>query len=391
MSEQRRTTPRRQQTRSRRQQPRSRRSAGATESEAADEGSGSGSTTANEANERSAADGSAQSAATPESGAVEEVAAAATSADAVNAADTPPASDQAEEGTGATSDQAEKGSADDGGRSPAAPTRSSSKGTASGARTKARGRRKKKRKRGTGAPRGGTWTGDVELSNGGLALADRDGALIQYAPPEMTAGLRYLVARLQRETGAEIPKRVAFTSTLSGEGVSVLARSFAAVLGHDTGRRVCLVDLNWWTFDRRTYRRSEDVHGLYEVLWMDKPLDAVLVETQSPQVSYLPAGSAPRAARPTLAQHPRLGDALEELAGRFDHLVLDVPAVTATSDAIALTQFSDQVVLVVRQGVASRSQMRTALDDLGDSRPVAAVLNRTSTSIPGPLRKLFGL
>lgn len=389
MSEQRRTTPRRQQTRSRRQQPRFRRSAGSTESEAADEGSGSGSTTASEANEPSAADGSAQSA-TPESGAVEEVAAAATSADAVNVADTPPASDLAEEGTGA-SDQAEKGSADDGGRSPAAPTRSSSTRKASGARTKARGRRKKKRKRGTGAPRGGTWTGDVELSNGGLALADRDGALIQYAPPEMTAGLRYLVARLQRETGAEIPKRVAFTSTLSGEGVSVLARSFAAVLGHDTGRRVCLVDLNWWTFDRRTYRRSEDVHGLYEVLWMDKPLDAVLIETQSPQVTYLPAGSAPRAARPTLAQHPRLGDALEELAGRFDHLVLDVPAVSATSDAIALTQFSDQVVFVVRQGVASRSQMRTALDDLGDTRPVAAVLNHTSTSIPGPLRKLFGL
>ncbi len=261
---------------------------------------------------------------------------------------------------------------------------------------RAKGRKSKrgsggKKKGAGGSARSTTWTGDTQLPNGGLVLADTDGAVIQYAPAKLTASLRYLVARLQRQTEAELPRTIAFTSTLSGEGVSVMARSFGAVLGLDTGRRVCLVDLNWWTFNRRTYRRSEEVHGLYEVLWMDKPLDAVLVPTQSSQLTYLPAGAAPRSVRPTLAQHPRLGDVLEELAGRFDHLVFDLPAVMSTSDAIALRQFSDQVVLVVRQGVASRGQIRSALDDLGDPAPVAAILNQTRTAIPKWVRKLFGL
>lgn len=263
-------------------------------------------------------------------------------------------------------------------------------GQAKGPKSKGGSRGKKKSASGAAA-RKTTWTGDTQLPNGGLVLADTEGAVIQYAPAKLTASLRYLIARLQRETEAALPGTIAFTSTLSGEGVSVMARSFAAVLGLDTGRRVCLVDLNWWTFDRRTYRRSEEVHGLYEVLWMDKPLDAVLVPTQSPQLTYLPAGSAPRAVRPTLAQHPRLEQVLEELAGRFDHLVFDLPAVTATSDAIALRQFSDQVVLVVRQGVAPREQIRSVLDDLGEPAPVAAILNQTRTAIPKWVRKLVGL
>lgn len=233
----------------------------------------------------------------------------------------------------------------------------------------------------------------MHLADGGLAIADRDGTLLQYVPARLASSLRLLVARIRRDSDSdsELPKRVAFTSALSGEGVSVLARSFAAVLAVDAGHRVCLVDLNWWTFDRRGYRRSEELHGVYEVLWMDKPIDTVLVETQIPHLAYLPAGSAPAPVRPTLAQHPRLGDLLEELAGRFDHIVLDLPAVMATSDAITLSQFSDQVVMVVRQGVASRAQIRSAVDDLGAGRPVAAVLNASRSDIPRAIRKLLGL
>ncbi len=304
--------------------------------------------------------------------------------------DRPRAADTTSDGTKPAASDATKAADAEPTSADAAPTAADA-GQAKGRKSKGGSRGKKKKSASGAAARKTTWTGDTQLPNGGLVLADTEGAVIQYAPAKLTASLRYLIARLQRETEAALPRTIAFTSTLSGEGVSVMARSFAAVLGLDTGRRVCLVDLNWWTFDRRTYRRSEEVHGLYEVLWMDKPLDAVLVPTQSPQLTYLPAGSAPRAVRPTLAQHPRLGEVLEELAGRFDHLVFDLPAVTATSDAIALRQFSDQVVLVVRQGVAQREQIRSVLDDLGEPAPLAAILNQTRTAIPKWVRKLVGL
>lgn len=226
--------------------------------------------------------------------------------------------------------------------------------------------------------------------DGGLEVADDDGHVLHYAPPAMTTGVRYLLARMRRESDADVPSAIGFTSTLSGEGVTVMARTFAAVLANDTGRSVCLVDLNWWTFEERTYRPDEELYGVYETLWMDKTLDAVLLDFPSDRFAYLPAGTAPASIRPTLAQHPHLPEVIEELAGRFDHLVFDLPAVTATSDAIGLSEFSDQIVLVVQQGVATRSQVQSALDDLGDARPVAAVLNRTRSSIPKFIRRLIG-
>lgn len=227
-------------------------------------------------------------------------------------------------------------------------------------------------------------------ADGGLGVADDDGNLLHYAPAKLTTSVRYLVARLQNERDSELPKAIGFTSTLSGEGVSVLAKTFATVLANDTGHNVCLVDLNWWTFDERTYRPDDAVYGVYETLWMDKPLDSVLLDFPTDRFAYLPAGSAPSSVLPTLAQHPRLPEVIAELAGRFDHLVLDLPAVMATSDAISLSQFSDQVVLVVQQGVAARSEVQSALDDLGDTRPVAAVLNKTRSSIPKFVRRVIG-
>jgi Mrp family chromosome partitioning ATPase len=273
-----------------------------------------------------------------------------------------------------------------------APAKSSSgtrKRTSSKSTTK-RGAKKPPRKKSSTSA--GRWTGDVELPDGGLALVDTDGMLIQLAPAKVSGSLRYFLARLQREAAdGRLPSRLAFTSALSGEGVSVMARSTAAILAHDSGRRVCLVDLNWWSFDRRTYRPSEEVHGLYEVLWMDKPIDAVMVATQSPGLMYLPAGKAPRSVRPMLARHPDLPDLLDRLATRFDHLVLDVPALLATSDALALSSLSDAVALVVQQGVATTSQLESAIADLGDDRPVGVVLNKTESSIPRPIRRLLGL
>ena len=227
-------------------------------------------------------------------------------------------------------------------------------------------------------------------ADGGLVLADDDGNVLQYAPADLAAGVRYLLARLRQEGDIDLPKSIGFTSTLSGEGVSVLARTFATVLAHDTGNNVCFVDLNWWTFDERSYRPDDSVYGLYEVLWMDKPLDSVLLDFPSDRFAYLPACSAPSAVRPTLAHHPQLAAVMTELADRFDHLVLDLPAVLTTSDAISLSQFADQVVLVVQQGVAARSQVQSALDDLGGTRPVAAVLNQTRSPVPPIVRRLIG-
>ena len=56
-----------------------------------------------------------------------------------------------------------------------------------------------------------------------------------------------MFGRTRMRAGGEFPDRVGVISAVSGEGVTFVARSLALVLSHDAARRVCLVDLNWWS------------------------------------------------------------------------------------------------------------------------------------------------
>ena len=83
------------------------------------------------------------------------------------------------------------------------------------------------------------------------------------------------------------------------------------------------------------------------------PSDEVLVETVTENLWFMPAGTVELAGRPALAKDPRLATALDDLERQFDHLIFDLPAVLATSDAIALARFADVYALVVRYGVTT--------------------------------------
>jgi Mrp family chromosome partitioning ATPase len=252
------------------------------------------------------------------------------------------------------------------------------------------GKRDRRRRGGFRRRRSLEWDGGAELPDGGLVAADEDGEIIQITPGAVAENLRYLLARMMSGTPT-LPRSVAFTSTLSGEGVTTLANSFGSVLAHATGQRVCVVDVNWWSFDRRSYRADDDLYGVYEVVWTGKPIETVIMSTQHPGLWYLPAGAAPAARRPMIARSPSLADLVDDLREVFDCVILDVPAVLLTSDALALCTLGDEVVLVVQQGMASRAQIQSVLDDLTSHRLAGVVLNKTESAIPRRLRRLIGL
>ena len=226
----------------------------------------------------------------------------------------------------------------------------------------------------------------VTMEDGGLVIVDQHGNPRHVAPGAVTSSLRYLVARLMQDRSGDVPERVAFTSALSGEGVTFIANSFASVLAHDLHRHVCIVDVNWWPSDA-----DNNELGIYDVMHRDLEISDVLIPTQSPNLSILPAGRAPVSIRPALARDSELAKLLVELDRHFDHLVFDLPAVLVTSDAVALAELADGVGLVVRQGVATGSQLARTLDELGRGRSFGVILNQTRSSIPRLVRRLVGL
>jgi Mrp family chromosome partitioning ATPase len=200
--------------------------------------------------------------------------------------------------------------------------------------------------------------------------------------------LRYLLERIQLNHAAGLPRKLAITSTLSGEGVTFIARALGAVIGHDLERTVCVVDLNWWSEHAEgDVRRASGLAGVIED---GLPIDDAIKPPVLPNLHELAAGVAPSSRRSLLANSPELAAVVEHLGETYEHVVLDLPAVLVTSNALTLARLSDAVALVVRQGVTTDSQVATALDELRGVVSLGVILNKTSSHIPRRIRQLVG-
>jgi len=220
---------------------------------------------------------------------------------------------------------------------------------------------------------------------GELTLVDESGDAIHVALPAVTESLRYMLARMRLDE-IEVPVRLGLTSAITGEGVTYVTRSLALVLTNDAARNVCIVDLNWADPSEWSNGVVPEA-GLAEVIRDSLPLDEALVPTGNLGLSFLPAGTASIAERPVLANSTELREVLSELSERFHHVLLDLPAVHATSEALTLAEYSNALALVVNQGVTPESQVKSALDQLSGVETLGIILNRSVSKIPRIVRR----
>ena len=237
------------------------------------------------------------------------------------------------------------------------------------------------------ARRGGRERGDVaEIEDGALVLYDEAGVPIQVVPPEVCEAVRLMVARLRLSDGSDVPARLGVISSLSGEGVTLITRALALVLSNDLGRRVCVVELNFWSPSPWAEDRDSG-GGIAEIVAAGASLDAVLVHTGSPGLSMLPTGRTIVAERPLLANSPDLDAVLDALGERFDHVLLDLPALDVTSDGLTLAEKATNLVLVVHHGVTSESDVLAATEQLAGLPVLGAILNAHSSKLPAFVRR----
>lgn len=213
-----------------------------------------------------------------------------------------------------------------------------------------------------------------------LDLWDDDGHLLMRFSAEVVDNLRQMMTRLSSQTG-EVPSRLALLSALPGEGTTYITRGLATVMAHDLAARIALVDLNWWSPAQPPIASSRN-NGLVSVITGEKRLDEVFVRTALPNLTLIPAGRLERGDRPIMARSNVLKSALDVLSQHFDYLILDVPAVRATNDAVPLASLANGVVVVVRQGETPSESVRLALDEIQHLPILGTVLNHIEYHTP---------
>jgi Mrp family chromosome partitioning ATPase len=212
-----------------------------------------------------------------------------------------------------------------------------------------------------------------------LVLTSVDGAPWIAFPQPVIYPIRRLISRLKRK--GDIPQRLVFAAALRREGVSYITWAFATTLAFDIETSVCIVDLNW-CWPSEIGRKFAISGGIGAVLSGGSGIDHVLVQTGKPNLAYLPAGNLPPAERAYFARSAALRDTLMELNTRYDHLILDVPAVLSCNDAIPLASLGTACCLVIHQGVTSIKEVKSALSDLDHIPNLGVVMNQYRFSTP---------
>ena len=165
------------------------------------------------------------------------------------------------------------------------------------------------------------------------------------------------------------------TSSIPGEGKTTTAVNLALCFGLDVGSTTCLVDGDLRTPSvHRAFAKLPQL-GLGELLESEEKLDDALLQVPDTRLTVLPVKSRPLNPAELVAS-PKMGKLVEELASRFDTVVVDAPPLLGLPDAVSLADLCDAALFVVGAGRASRSDVEAALERLERTRLIGTVFNR---------------
>ena len=181
-----------------------------------------------------------------------------------------------------------------------------------------------------------------------------------------------------------------------------MTRSLASVIAYDSDASVVVVDLNWTDPKRPDSKKPSkkadpakpadaDDHQptLVDAIENKVDVDLIIRPTSNSRLSLVAAGAIARPRRTAMAGSRGLAAALDDIAKRFDHVLLDLPPVLASADAITLSQLADAYLLVVQQGITATSQIEAALEEL-PGETLGVILNRFDTHVPRSVRRMVG-
>jgi capsular exopolysaccharide synthesis family protein len=195
-----------------------------------------------------------------------------------------------------------------------------------------------------------------------------------------TEALRGLRTALLLAKSSMPPQLLLVTSSVAGEGKSILSANLAAVLAQ-AGKNVLLVDSDLRKPSLSHKLGLESDTGLSEFLTDEHRLEHIVEVARLPRLHVLTSGPVPPFPADLLAS-PRMEEGLNRWRKSYDFIVLDSPPVLLVTDAVVLASLADATLLVARYGMTNRLSLarshRTIKDQSTQDR-VGIVLNGVST------------
>lgn len=170
---------------------------------------------------------------------------------------------------------------------------------------------------------------------------------------------------------------ILMASAEPGAGKSTTTANLGVAMA-ETGNRVILIDSDFPRFDlSRTFGQAGKP-GLGEVLLGQATLAETIQDTQWPSLGFLPAGAVANDISGRMSPEA-FGETLDQLRQLYDYIIIDSPALLSIADATVVAKQADAVVMIVSLRHSQPSELRFALQQLGDfgAKTVGIVINRS--------------
>lgn len=174
-------------------------------------------------------------------------------------------------------------------------------------------------------------------------------------------------------------KTVGITAPHRGSGTSTLV-SQLGMLFADCGKKVLIIDADFEDRDLTRQLGRADRAGLAEVLQGAAPFDQSVVSFKGTSLDFLGASAAVGAKRGCGVVAEPLRLFIEEVAPRYDLVLVDLPPILPVGEVVAIGAVLDGVMLVVEWGSTSADAVFAcaASLDRAQARALGFVLSKAS-------------
>ncbi len=211
---------------------------------------------------------------------------------------------------------------------------------------------------------------------------------------------RMLFKTLEFRSPAQL-RLIVVSSTISGEGKSVIVSHLAAVSAMLSWRTL-IIDADLRRPVQHTLFNLTPKPGITDVLDNNRSLVEAVQPTDIENLDVLTCGELQ--SRPSqLLESIAMKSLMEEAAQEYDLVIVDTSPLSASADASCLGRHSDGMILVTRPGFTLKEVLSRAVSELTQNRiPILGVVVNGMTSSteqyyrypvdsPQPIKRLVGL
>jgi capsular exopolysaccharide synthesis family protein len=207
-----------------------------------------------------------------------------------------------------------------------------------------------------------------------VAVTDSDSAAAE--------AFRLLAVRMRHLRRDRALRRVLITSSIPQEGKSLVSANLACTLAAGAQQKVVLLEGDLRRPSLMKIFGLDQTTGISEWLQGGRNLTSSIYRLETPGIWIMPAGDAP--GNPLeLMQSGKLTAMVEQLTAWFDWVLIDSPPVMPLADTSIWSRLSDGILLVARQGITEKRQLKRGLEAIESRKLIGALLNSSTSDDKG--------